>query len=54
MGVQWPSIYLKNSNNMGNQTKHYTAPTAELIEVQVEKGFATSFEDGNGVDSWNY
>lgn len=33
-------------------TKHYEAPSAELIEVQVEKGFAVSPERLNPYNPW--
>lgn len=28
-------------------TKNYEAPRVEVVEIEVEKGFATSYGDGN-------
>ena len=45
-------IHILNLNGMEvNEVKNYEAPRVEVVEVEVEKGFATSAggEDGN----WN-
>jgi hypothetical protein len=43
-------IYLINykiTDCMKKTSKNYEAPQVEVVEVEVEKGFATSYEDEN-------
>ena len=43
-------IYLINykiTYRMKKTNSHYESPTVEVVEVEVEKGFATSYEDEN-------
>ena len=48
-------VTLKNTNNMNMNDKQmsYESPQVEVIEVEIEKGFATSIETGSldGFDS---
>ena len=32
---------------MKKTNSHYESPSVEVVEVEVEKGFATSYEDEN-------
>jgi hypothetical protein len=43
-------IYLINykiTDCMKKTNNHYAPPQVEVVEVEVEKGFATSYEDEN-------
>ena len=55
-----PNLYLsnmKNNNFKGGQAFGYVAPQLELVSVEVEQGFAESFNNGeltetNPIPGW--